>query len=352
MKHDLTALLNRSASSSAYTHEELVFLLSQPDDAIPMMMDAAHKLSLKYFGTDVHLRGIIEFSNTCKQMCCYCGLRAGNHNTERYRLDKKTILDTARAAVAAGYKTLVLQSGEDPLISPEMIAEITAECKNLGIAVTLSCGEQPFDIYRLWKEAGADRYLIKHETADDALYRSIRPGHVLSERLQCHRWLKELGYQVGSGCMIGLPGQTIDTLARDLELMKELNIDMCGMGPFIPHSRTPLHFASSGTVSMTLKMVSVARLSMPWLLLPATTALASMHPQGREMALQAGANVIMPNISPQEFRSLYQIYPGKVSFSGSIADARRQVEELIHRAGFTVATDFGHSIRCKIHSVD
>lgn len=344
----LDELLQKARTTSALTHEELVFLLSLPEENLPALMAAANEVRMEMVGPEVHLRGIIEFSNTCRQMCCYCGLRAGNTAAERYRLDEKQILETAAAAAEAGYRTLVLQSGEDPFISPESIASITAACKELGIAVTLSCGEQPYEVYRLWREAGADRYLIKHECADDGLYRSIRPGHTLMERIQCQRWLKELGYQLGSGCMIGIPGQTPDTLARDLELMKELDIDMCGMGPFIPHAQTPMKHAASGTVLMTLKMVATARLYMPWLLLPATTALATMHPQGRELAMQAGANVIMPNVSPQEYRSLYQIYPGKVSVFGDIADARKVIENQITAAGFTVATDFGHSVRLDV----
>lgn len=346
----LESLLERAQHSSDFTHEELVFLLSQPEENIPMMAEAAHRVRMKTVGSDVHLRAIIEFSNTCKQMCCYCGLRAGNTVAERYRLDRNQILETARAAVDAGYKTLVLQSGEDPFISPEFIADITAECKKMGIAVTLSCGERSYAVYKLWRDAGADRYLIKHECADDALYRSIRPGHVLSERLECQRWLKDLGYQLGSGCMIGLPGQTVDTLARDLELMKEMDIDMCGMGPFIPHADTPMGKASPGTVAMTLKMTAVARMYMPWLLLPATTALESMLTNGRQLAMQAGANVIMPNVSPQEYRSLYQIYPGKTSVFGSIADARKVMENVITSAGFTVATDMGNSVKASVKS--
>lgn len=191
---------------------------------------------------------------------------------------------------------------------------------------------------------GADRYLIKQETADPALYRCLRPGHTLQQRLQCQHWLKELGYQVGSGCMIGLPGQTVETLARDLQLMKEMHIDMSGMGPFIPHPETPLRQNHTGSVSMTIKMLATARLFMPWLLLPATTSLASLHPQGRELALRAGANVIMPNVSPEAFRTLYQIYPGKLNTRNSMADYRAEITTLIEKEGRTVALDLGHSI--------
>lgn len=234
-------------------------------------------------------------------------------------------------------------------IAPETIAELTTEIKQMGAAVTLSCGERSYEVYQLWRETGADRYLIKHETADPALYKSIRPGHTLYERLQCQHWLKELGYQLGSGCMIGLPGQTVDILARDLELMKEMEVEMCGMGPFIPHAQTPLHFGNTGSISMTLKMMATARIYMPWMMLPATTALVSLHPEGRELALRAGANVIMPNVSPETTRSLYQIYPGKLNHRDSMTDYYNKITALVEAEGRTVGTDLGHSIYTAYH---
>lgn len=349
MNPPISALLEKARHTSDLSHEELVRLLSLSDTELPALMAAADEVRQKTVGDQVHLRGIIEFSNYCKQHCCYCGLRADNGAIGRYRLTAEQILETAALAAQTGYRTLVLQSGEDPLIPVETIAELTREIKKLGMAITLSCGERSYAVYQLWREAGADRYLIKQETADPALYRCIRPGHTLQERLQCQHWLKELGYQVGSGCMIGLPGQTVEILARDLELMKEMQIDMSGMGPFIPHGQTPLKNSMAGSVSMTLKMLATARLYMPWLLLPATTSLATLHPQGRELALRAGANVIMPNVSPEEFRSLYQIYPGKLNTHDSIVEYRKKITELIEAEGRTVATDFGHSMHPAFH---
>lgn len=344
MNTSLTALLEKARHTHELSVEELVQLLSLPESDLPALMQAADEVRQNTVGNQVHLRGIIEFSNYCKQQCCYCGLRAGNCSIGRYRLTPEQILDTAAAAARVGYRTLVLQSGEDPQIAVETIAELTSEIKKMGMAVTLSCGERSYAVYQFWREAGADRYLIKQETADPALYRCIRPGHTLQERLQCQHWLKELGYQVGSGCMIGLPGQTVEILARDLQLMKEMQIDMSGMGPFIPHPETPLGNCNTGSVAMTLKMLATARLYMPWLLLPATTSLATLHPQGRELALRAGANVIMPNVSPEEFRSLYQIYPGKLNSHDSMTEYRKQITELVEAEGRTVATDFGHSL--------
>ena len=344
MKQNFFSVLEKAKTSSALTPEDLVTLLSATEEQIPQLMAAADAVRLQTVGNQVHLRGIIEFSSYCSQRCCYCGLRADNKKIQRYRLTPEQILDTARAAVETGYRTLVLQSGEDTLFSEKCIAELTAEIKKMDVAVTLSCGERSYKTYQLWREAGADRYLIKQETADPALYRCLRPGHTLQQRLQCQHWLKELGYQVGSGCMIGLPGQTVETLARDLQLMKEMHIDMSGMGPFIPHPETPLRQNHTGSVSMTIKMLATARLFMPWLLLPATTSLASLHPQGRELALRAGASVIMPNVSPEAFRTLYQIYPGKLNTRNSMADYRAEITTLIEKEGRTVALDLGHSI--------
>ena len=343
------ALLEKAITTPELTHEELVHLLSLPDEQIPQLMAAADTVRQNTVGNAVHLRGIIEFSSYCKQHCAYCGLRADNREIERYRLSPEIILETAKAAVDTGYHTLVLQCGEDMKIAPETIAELTTEIKQMGAAVTLSCGERSYEVYQLWRETGADRYLIKHETADPALYKSIRPGHTLYERLQCQHWLKELGYQLGSGCMIGLPRQTVDILARDLELMKEMEVEMCGMGPFIPHAQTPLHFGNTGSISMTLKMMATARIYMPWMMLPATTALVSLHPEGRELALRAGANVIMPNVSPETTRSLYQIYPGKLNHRDSMTDYYNKITALVEAEGRTVGTDLGHSIYTAYH---
>ena len=336
-------ILEKARSSSDLRYEELVQLLSIPDEQLPLLMHAANEVRKNSVGDEVHLRGIIEFSNYCRQQCCYCGLRAGHSTAGRYRLTYEQILDTAEAAAKTGYRTLVLQSGEDPAISPAFVADITREIKKLDVAVTLSCGERSYEVYKLWRQAGADRYLIKQETADPALYKSIRPGHTLTERLQCQKWLKELGYQLGSGCMIGLPGQNVQTLARDLQLMKELQADMSGMGPFIPHPETPLRFGTTGSISMTIKMLATARLYMPWILLPATTALASLHPEGRELALRAGANVIMPNVTPEDVRSLYQIYPGKLNTEDNMKDYYNRIRTIIESEGRTVAAGFGHS---------
>lgn len=343
------AFQKAEAQPALLCHDDLTALLSAASAEQIELMSLADGIRRQTVGDSVHLRGIIEFSSHCSQMCCYCGLRAGNSSMKRYRLSTEEIVAAARKAVQNGYRTLVLQSGEDPGIAVEQITEIIREIKQLDVAITLSCGERSYDTYQKWREAGADRYLIKQETADPALYSKLRPGHTLEERLQCQKWLKELGYQLGSGCMIGLPGQTLDTLAEDLLLMQRMEVDMSGMGPFIPHPATPLRDANKGSVSLTLNMLSTARIMMPWLLLPATTSLATLHPEGRMLALKAGCNVIMPNVGPQEFRKLYQIYPDKLCTHDPIGDHRQQLTAQIEALGRSVAVDYGHSMRPSFH---
>lgn len=336
-------VLKKAENKESLTKEDIKILLSATGDEAQSLYRLANSVRKQWVGDQVHLRGIIEFSNFCRQHCQYCGLRADNKALQRYRLTKEQILEAARHAVDNGYKTLVLQGGEDVQITNQDIADIVVEIKKMDIAVTLSFGEHPYEVYKLWREAGADRYLLKHETADPALYEKIRPGKTLESRLQCQSWLKELGYQLGSGCMIGLPGQTIDTLAADLLLFKEMDIEMCGMGPFIPHPDTPLAHGEQGSVEMTLNMLAVARILMPQVLLPATTSLATIHPHGRELSLQVGANVIMPNVGPQDMREFYAIYPNKLCTHDHIGDHREMLVTQIESLGRTVAQDQGHS---------
>ena len=294
-------------------------------------------------GDRVNLRGIIEFSNHCRQNCLYCGLRRDNHQVTRYRLDYDTILNTAKEAIKVGYRTIVLQCGEDPKLDKALVAKIVREIRQLGAAVTLSCGEWDEDTYKLWRHAGANRYLMKQESADKVLYAYLRPNRTLEERLSHHQALRQLGYQVGSGSMVGLPHQTYETLADDLCLMREYEIEMSGIGPFIPHQETPLKNTQKGDPLLTCRMVALARILMPLCMLPATTSLASLHPRGKALALEAGADVIMPNISPQETRQYYEIYPNKLSSEKSIKETFDDHVQLIESCGRFVAKDFGHS---------
>jgi biotin synthase len=295
-------------------------------------------------GTDVHVRGIIEFSNYCERGCFYCGLRHETDTLTRYRMSPDEIVSVAVEAREAGYRTVVLQSGEDSWFTAEIVADMVRRIKaETDLAVTLSIGERPREEYALWHDAGADRYLLKHETADRGLYRRLHPDSEYDSRQRCLRWLMELGFQTGSGCMIGLPGQTLEMLAGDLLLIRDLGVHMAGVGPFIPHPATPLGRAESGSPNLTLNAVACLRLLIPHILLPATTALETLSENGRRRALRAGANVIMPNVTPFEYRARYEIYPNKASLGRDMREAFARVTDLILSEGRTVGDDPGHS---------
>jgi len=325
--------------------EEIIFLLSDGFSDKRELLTAADHIRKQFMGDAVHLRGIIEFSNYCERNCRYCGLRAANRQLKRYRIEEDEIISTASEAVALGYRTVVLQSGEDSFYDADKMAFIVKRLKALpGLAVTLSCGERSAEEYRLWREAGADRYLLKHETADPVLYKQLHPDMTFDNRRRCLYNLREAGFQVGSGCMVGLPGQTLEALADDLLLLKELDVEMAGIGPFIPHPRTPLGSAPAGTVEMTLKMLAIARLLLPQAHLPATTALGTIDPSAHRKALQAGGNVVMPVITPQRYRTLYEIYPHNKTCPDDNPDyGRCCIGKVIASLGRTVAEDPGHS---------
>lgn len=295
-------------------------------------------------GDEVYLRGIIEFSNHCVRNCHYCGLRAANVGLRRYRMTPAEIAAIAEKAALLGIGTVVLQSGEDPFWDAPTLAEVIRKIKHrTGLAVTLSVGDRPRKDYALWRQAGADRYLLKHETADPELFRRLRPGTILADRLICIRYLRELGYQIGSGNIVGLPGQTLTTLADDIVLLQELDVEMAGIGPFIPHPQTPLANASPGCVDLTLRVLAVARLALPWAHIPATTALGSADAQGRQKALRCGANVVMPNVGPTDYRPLYQIYPGKICVGEGAEKCKSCLGRMIVGLGRTVGQGPGHS---------
>jgi len=284
----------------------------------------------RYCGNEVHLRGVIEFSNWCIRNCLYCGLRSSNKKLTRYRMRKEEIVESALGGSRVGIKTIVLQSGDDPWYFAETISEIIQRLKErIDVAITLSVGERDYKDYKLWKSAGADRYLLKHETANSLLYSKLHPGQTLKKRIKILGWLKELGYQVGAGNIVGLPGQTVQDLAEDIGLMKELDVDMVGIGPFIPHPDTPLGREKPGTLDMTLKVLAVARIVLKDVHLTATTAVGSIHPWGREKALEAGANVVMPNITPTKYRSLYQVYPNKICINENIENCHGCLTERV-----------------------
>ncbi|MCR4419288.1 MAG: [FeFe] hydrogenase H-cluster radical SAM maturase HydE [Clostridia bacterium] len=345
MRREFLDALAKARETHDLTREEIVALLSAEGEEMRALGRAADEVREQYLGPEVHLRGIIEFSNYCRRNCLYCGLRRDNRDLPRYRMEPEEILAVAKKAVELGLPTVVLQSGEDLHYGGPVIGEIVAGLKReIGVqAVTLSLGERSREDYALWRQAGADRYLLKHETADQELFARLRPGTGYRRRLQCLAWLRELGYQVGSGNMVGLPGQSLVSLAEDLLLLKELEVEMAGIGPFIPHPQTPLAGEAGGTPELTLKVLAVARLLLPTAHLPATTALGTVHPQGRSLGLRFGANVIMPDITPAPYRYYYQIYPGKAGGYREVEEAVLAVKEMILSLGRRIASGPGHA---------
>lgn len=336
--------LYHTLCSQLPSHKQIVTLLEAEGEEVKELFDAADRVRASGVGNEVHLRGIIEFSNYCIKNCCYCGLRKSNKQLTRYRLTKHEILETAEKASSMGLKTIVLQSGEDPYYTGEVLAEMVIKLKSrLDIAITLSVGDRTRGEYQLFREAGTDRYLIKHETSNPSLFSRLRPGTNLQDRVERLTWLNELGYQVGSGCMVGLPGQGPDTLAGDILLMHRLGVEMAGIGPFIPHPHTPLSSYPGGGLEETMKVLAVTRLVLPQAHLPATTAVGSIHSDGRKLALCCGANVIMPNVTPMKYRPHYQIYPNKACLTDDTGDILDHLSLLITSLGRKVATDHGHS---------
>jgi biotin synthase len=293
-------------------------------------------------GKEVHLRGLIEFSNICKRQCKYCGLRCENKKIERYRLSKKEILENVKEAVELGYKTVVLQSGEDEYFDTDKMTEIIREIKKNDVALTLSIGEKTYDEYKEFKKAGADRYLLRIETTDKNLYKEMHPNASFENRVRCLYDLKSLGFETGTGCLVGLPNQTVESLADDILFFKELDADMIGVGPFIPHKETPLKDAKQGDFWLALKVMALTRINMPDINIPATTAMETMQPNGRIIALQSGANVVMPNVTSMEYRAKYEIYPGKICINDKPEQCRGCIEGKIKSIGRTIGTDTGN----------
>lgn len=290
--------------------KEIVDILSSPDTDIFKEADAVRK---KYVGDGVHLRGLIEFSNICKCNCLYCGLQSSNKHVNRYRLSKDEILDIAKKGVDERFKTIVLQSGEDEFFNTKLMCEIISEIKNLGVALTLSIGEKSFEDYKAFKDAGADRYLLRIETTDKNLYKKMHPYANFDNRMRCLYDLKKLGYETGTGCLVGLPEQTLESLAEDILFFKELDADMIGIGPFIPHPDTPLKNENNGSLDLAIKVMAVTRILLKDINIPATTAMESLRSDGRLLALQSGANVVMPNLTDDCHKKMYEIYPNKIS---------------------------------------
>lgn len=345
MNSRIEELLTKAEREHRLSVEELVVLLTEPDAADPLYA-AANRVREKYVGPQVELRGLIEFSNICKQNCLYCGLRRDNQQVPRYRLDDQTLFDFGRRAVELGYKTLVLQSGEDEFFAPERLGPILAELKKLGVALTLSIGEKTRDEYAALRAAGADRYLLRIETTDKVLYEQMDPGMSWDNRVRCLRDLKELGFEVGTGSLVGLPGQSVESLARDILFFQELDVDMVGIGPFIPNPDTPLADAAGGTFDLACRMMALTRLLLPDANIPATTAMETLQPEGRMLALMRGANVVMPNVTDTDYRKMYMLYPGKICLDDAPAHCRGCVTEKIEGIGRTISQDQGFRRKC------
>ncbi len=308
--------------------------------------ERAVALRMMHYGNSVFIRGLIEISNICKNDCLYCGIRRSNNKCERYRLTEEEIFECCKSGYELGFRTFVLQGGEDAHFTDEILCPLLTEIKQAcpGCAITLSLGERPYESYLLLKGAGADRYLLRHETADKEHYQKLHPSEMSFEnRIQCLKQLKESGYQTGCGFMVGSPFQTTETLAKDLKFVEVFKPSMCGIGPFIPAPYTPFYNKTTGSVDFTCYLLSLIRLIHPTILLPATTALGTLDPKGREKGILAGANVIMPNLSPDSARSKYKIYDGKTS-NNDMATDLTSLKASMQAIGYEIVTDRGDAI--------
>ena len=331
------------------TWEEFAELIKMADDpqVDALLAEEAVRIRKEVYGTDVYTRGLIEFTNYCKNDCYYCGIRRSNPNAKRYRLTEEEILACCENGYELGFRTFVLQGGEDPYFNDDRMVDIVRKIRAgyPDCAITLSIGEKSYESYKRFREAGADRYLLRHETANDVHYRKLHPEEMrLEARKQCLYDLKTLGYQVGAGFMVGSPEQTAETLADDLVFLKELDPQMVGIGPFIPHHDTMFAEEPAGSVDLTLYLLAVIRILLPKVLLPATTALGTMDPRGREKGLQAGANVVMPNLSPVKNRKLYELYDNKICTGEEAAECRGCMGRRVASVGYELVTERGDAV--------
>ena len=323
--------------------EELTALITRESDDKDLFA-AADAVRREHYGTDVFLRGLIEFTNVCQNDCYYCGIRKSNAQAQRYRLTQEQILQSCENGYRMGFRTFVLQGGEDPRNTDAWVCSMVDKIKTAhpDCAVTLSIGEQSRASYQAYFDAGADRYLLRHETASEAHYRKLHPEEMsLANRKRCLFDLKEIGYQVGAGFMVGSPWQTPKELVADLRFLQQLQPDMIGIGPFIPHHETPFADKQSGTLELTLRMLSILRLLFPYVLLPATTALGTISPIGRVLGLKAGANVMMPNLTPTDARKHYDLYDNKICMDEEAAKCRLCQEGRVRSVGYQIVSDRG-----------
>ncbi len=334
----------------SFTKQEVIDIIRENRDELdPKLRLRAHEERKKFYGNSVYVRGLIEFTNYCRNNCKYCGIRGGNVNVSRYRLTKEQILECCRTGYELGFRTFVLQGGDDPQITDDEICDIVSAIKSEypDCAVTLSIGERSRDVYKAYFDAGTDRYLLRHETADNGHYNKLHPKEMSFEiRKRCLYDLKDIGFQVGAGFMVGSPYQTDENLAQDIMFLQELQPHMVGIGPFIPHKDTEFKDFSAGTLNMTLVMLCITRLALPKVLLPATTALGTINPRGREEGLLCGANVVMPNLSPTGVRHDYSLYDGKICMGDEAAECISCLGKRVETVGFKL--DFSRGDHCEM----
>lgn len=324
--------------------DEALCALLETDAMDGALFQAADRIRRERYGTEVFVRGLIEFTNYCRNNCYYCGIRKGNPHVARYRLSPESILNCCKQGYALGFRTFVLQGGEDPALTDDRIETIVATIRRHypDCAITLSLGEKSREAYERFFHAGANRYLLRHETYDATHYSQLHPaGMSGKQRLQCLQNLKETGYQTGTGIMVGSPGQTVEHLIQDILFIEKLRPEMIGIGPFLPHQDTPFARYSSGTLEQTLLLLSIFRLMHPSALIPSTTALATLTPDGRERGILAGANVVMPNLSPQEERKKYALYNNKASLGAESAEGIRILQQQLHNIGYEISFSRG-----------
>ena len=345
MENKLNFLIDKLALTHSLTLSEYEYLIeNRTQESADRLRELAVSARREVYGNSVYIRGLIEISNICKNDCIYCGIRCSNKDCERYRLTKEDILSCCDEGYALGFRTFVMQGGEDPHFDDDLLCDIVSSIKQKypDCAVTLSMGERSRESYERLFAAGADRYLLRHETADAEHYSKLHPSNMsLENRMRCLRDLKDIGFQTGCGFMVGSPYQTYAHIAKDLKFIEEFKPQMCGIGPFIPHKATPFASFAAGTVELTCYLLSIIRLIHPTILLPATTALGSIEEGGREKGILSGANVVMPNLSPMDNRKKYELYNNKLYSSAESAQAKAELEERIKNIGYEVVCHRG-----------
>lgn len=345
MNEQLFLLIKKLKTENKLSLQEYAFLIdNRTREAAEKLREEAAQTRRTIYGNQVFIRGLIEISNICKNNCLYCGIRKGNGNVVRYRLTEEEILECCKEGYELGFRTFVLQGGEDGYYTDEVLCKLIAAIKSRypECAVTLSLGERSRDSYQKLFDAGADRYLLRHETADEAHYGMLHPTDLsFTERMRCLKDLKDIGYQTGCGFMVDSPYQTTMHLAKDLKFIEEFQPDMCGIGPFIPAKGTPFEEQKAGTLELTCYLLSIIRLIKPNILLPSTTALGTIAPHGREKGILAGANVVMPNLSPASVRKKYMLYDNKVSDGAESAQSKHTLTEKMNSIGYEIVTDRG-----------